>query len=271
MSASRGPCGVRAVLAAFVLASAGVTIAAATPSDSSRRESLSALLRVAYTEWSSGCPCPQDCTDEDSLFVRVHAGSSFMPRRRHYEWPEITRADPFVVVGVDDSGRVHVRLPASLGLVQVGRWGGHQGARRVTVGSAPVRVTTDALDGGLWFELSVIRSLPRSAVLGYPKGPRQPRRSAMRSPEVLEPRSPGDRVVALPAGYDGKVRAVHVRVKLDKAGVVSGVILDKPGESQLDSLATEAVRRWRFRPGLDCGGQPAPMMMEMTVHFAERR
>lgn len=133
-------------------------------------------------------------------------------------------------------------------------------------------MSTDSYDAGLWLDLSVIKRLPHGAVLGYPTGPKQPVRSKLKSADIVVPERSEDRVVTMPADYEGQVRQVIVWATTDSTGALIDATAGRQPDgtslvTDLDSLAIRAVRGWRFIPSLDCAGRPTRSTVGFTVRF----
>lgn len=69
-------------------------------------------------------------------------------------------------------------------------------------------------------------------------------------------------------GVEGVVR---VRVEVGADGVPTDVaVVEGSGTRELDRAALEAVRRWRFRPGV-ADGRPVPGSVVVPIEFSMRR
>jgi len=86
-------------------------------------------------------------------------------------------------------------------------------------------------------------------------------------PEVLSATEPEYSLRARLRGIEG---TVVLRVIIDRAGNVEKQIDVIEAVSRLDTAAIEAVRKWRFKPGLDHSGKPIRVLIEIPVSFRLR-
>jgi periplasmic protein TonB len=87
-------------------------------------------------------------------------------------------------------------------------------------------------------------------------------------PVPIDSPAPGYPPAALRNGESG---TVLLRVHVDTSGTPYAVDLLKSSRSRsLDRAASEAVRRWRFRPAIR-GGQPVPGVVQVPITFTAER
>ena len=89
---------------------------------------------------------------------------------------------------------------------------------------------------------------------------------SLRQPEPLETvnRPPAYPSLARKRGWQG---TVLLEVDVQRDGMVKSIQINKSSSYKLlDREALDAVRKWRFSPGLKAG-EPVPMKVIVPIHF----
>jgi len=223
----------------------------------------SALLALHYAEGGWRPPCVEDAgLMRDSLFVRVHAGDSFAPER----WLGGRGNSPgwFGITDVTPNGDVLVELPA--GLLRDPENAARLDPEPLVVGRRPVTVETQPTsDGGAWFELMVVDSLPPGAELGVPTGPKPPGAWSRQAPTVVERRP-----AQVPYGYPGPWGTVRLTVFLDEYGDFDHAVVASGVSRALDAAAITSARHSKYALGIPCRGFLTKRSLDVEVGFAPR-
>jgi len=114
----------------------------------------------------------------------------------------------------------------------------------------------------------IIERAPPPAAPSMPPASVPPRAVATATPVPVQMPAPRYPTQASRRGVEGVVR---IRVDVGTDGVpIDVTVVEGSGTRELDRAALEAVRRWRFRPGV-ADGRPVPGSVVVPVEFSMRR
>lgn len=114
----------------------------------------------------------------------------------------------------------------------------------------------------------VERAPPPAPPMPGPPPPSAAPIAASATPVPVQMPAPRYPAQAARRGVEGVVR---VRVEVGADGVPTDVaVVEGSGTRELDRAALDAVRRWRFRPGV-ANGQPVPGSVVVPIEFSMRR
>ena len=220
--------------------------------------SRSAILRAVWTEWSSYCPCPEDCVDVDTVYCRLRAGDALCPT----SWA--SGVGCFSASGIDPHGRVSIVPPPGLRVSRSNSWGGSEWPDTLVLGE-PLDLSTQTLDAGTTVHISVVDSLPLGAVLGA-RPPRERKRphDPFKPPLVMRHPAPD-----APRGYHGPWGTVDLQVWVGPDGAPQSAQVTHGVSPLLDSLAVKSAMTWEYSGGQICE-KPARLGIHVWVVFSQR-
>jgi TonB family protein len=163
--------------------------------------------------------------------------------------------------------------PAVVQINAIVRLEDHFGARSVALGSGMTeqwffdRLEQRLGEEGQLYTRSSAACKPVAPVTTTTEPIKSNETAGITPPELLYKESP---IYPLADRNEGNRGAVIVRIIVDELGTVNTVtLLKEPSGRQLVAAAAQAVRLWRYRPGVR-GGCPVPVYVTVTVNFLTR-
>ena len=126
---------------------------------------------------------------------------------------------------------------------------------RVTPTSGAVRITAATAD---------VTAMPPGPSFG--EGAVLPCGGAVTFPQIVKEQKPHYTQATLKAGISG---SVEMEVVVDVDGGVSAARVIKPLHPELDEQALNAVKEWKFAPGV-MNGKPVPVLVMIEMTFTTR-